>query len=243
MKEGNICNLAAAAVIGFAAVGFTAPSHAGGLDLGGVVGGTLGALGGSGSSYSGSSGSSYSGTSSGSYGGTSGGYGYSGKGKGGIKAKAYVTLLKKKHLVKAKVFIGKNNHYKHAKLVKVAAVIGKKPLDVKAKVYVADLVKAKVYTSVGYKTNVFAKVAVADLAKIKIGVGPGGYQNRSNPPNGNTVTPPNDNGSNPGRVASTFRELSDHDQNVMSRKCGAVLAQPYSYDSDTVELCRLIATL
>jgi hypothetical protein len=198
------------------------------LDLGGLVGGTLGSLGGKSSgSYSGISGGSYSGASA--------------KAKasiGGIKAKAYVTLHKKKKLhANAKLFAGKYSNRKHSKLVKVTAVVGSKPLNAKAKILVGHVAKAKVAASIDRKTNVLAKVAVADLAKVKIGLNIGGKR-----PGGNDGMPPTA-GSSPGAMASSFRELSNQDQYVMTKKCSEVLTMPSRFDSDMVALCRIIATL
>jgi hypothetical protein len=244
MNVKHVRYLAAAAAVGFATMSFSAPSGAGGLDIGGLVGGTiggtLGALGGT-------SGESYSGTSDGVSAKAGASIGYSGVGAkasiGGIKTKAHVTLYKKKLNANAKLFIGKHGHHKYGKLVKVTAVVGSKPLNTKAKILVGQVAKAKVAASLGYKTNVLAKVAVADLAKLKIGVNIGDDKTGGNPPGGNNGTPPTTGGSSPGAMASSFRDLSDHDQYVMTKKCSAVLAMPSRYDSDMVALCRIIATL
>ena len=167
-------------------------------------------------------------------------------GKHGKLAKVTAVIGTKPLYVKAKVLVGKHGSYgKHGKLAKVTAVIGTKPLDAKAKVLVGNVAKAKVFASLGGKTKVKGQLAVAGVsANVNLGLNLGGIG--GNNPGGNNGTPPGSSpggGSSPGAMASTFRDLSTHDQSLLSRKCSAVLAVPARFDRDMVELCRIIATL
>jgi hypothetical protein len=192
---------AAAAVVGFAGMSFSAPSGAGGLDLGGLVGGALG-------------GTSYSGTSGGVSAKADASIGYSGvdaKAKasiGGIKAKAYVALYKKKHHADTNLLLGKQRTY------------------------------GKVTVSLGGKTKVKSKVALGGLVNVKVGANLGGNGRGRNDGAG-----PGASGSTPIAMAGTFRDLSMHDQYIMTKKCSTVLAAQSRYDSDMVALCRIIVTL
>jgi hypothetical protein len=124
MSVKHVHCLAVAAVIGVAAVSFSAPSSAGGLDLGGVVGGTIGgALGASGGASAGQPGVDAGAKAS----------------IGGIQAKAGLALYKKKLHANAKLFAGRYSHRNHGKLVKVTAVAGSKPLNAKAKILIGNV--------------------------------------------------------------------------------------------------------
>jgi hypothetical protein len=194
--------LAAAATFIFSAMSYTAQSGAGGIDLGGVVGGTLGSLGAnSGVSAKADAAIGY------------GGLDATAKASvGGINARAHVGLHKKKLHANAKLLLARQGSYgKHGKI-------------------------AKVTVSIGGKTKVKSKLAVGGLASVKLGVNIGGTVGRNG-------TPPGAGGSTPVAMAGTFRDLSRHDQYIMTKKCSAVLAAVKSYDSDMVALCRIIATL
>ncbi len=203
MNTTHIRYLAAAAAFIFSAMSYTAQSSAGGIDIGGVVGGTLGSLG------------ANSGV------GAKAAIGYGGldaKAKasvGGLNAKVYVGLLHKKKLrANAKLLLaGQDSYGKHGK-------------------------SAKVTLSLGGKTKVKGKLAAGGLVSVTLGVNIGGNGGR-----GNNGTSPGAVGSTPVAMAGTFRDLSKHDQYIMTKKCSAVLAAAKNYDSDMVALCRIIATL
>ncbi|HKG75513.1 MAG TPA: hypothetical protein VKA79_14835 [Aestuariivirgaceae bacterium] len=205
MNTTHIRYLAAAAAFLFSAMSHTAQSGAGGIDIGGVVGGTLGSLG----------------ANSGVGAKADAAIGYGGldaKAKasvGGLNAKAHVGLLHRKKLyANAKLLLaGQGSYGKHGK-------------------------NAKVTISLGGKTKVKGKLAAGGLASVTLGVNIGGTGGR-----GNNGTSPGAVGSTPVAMAGTFRDLSKHDQYIMTKKCSAVLAAVKNHDSDMVALCRIIATL
>lgn len=262
--------LAAATALSLAAF---APQAMAGLDVGGIVGGVVGGtLGSSHDGYSGTSGgiSATAGVSIGRTGAAVKANAYIGSiktktkvvllkkklvtakvlvgkhgsyGKHGKLTKVTAVIGTKPVYAKAKVLVGKHGSY--GNLAKVKAVIGTNPLDAKAKVLVGNVAKAKVFASLGGKTKVKGQLAVAGIsANVNLGLNLGGVG--GNNPDGNNGTPPGSSpggGSSPGAMASKFRDLSTHDQLLLNRKCSAVLAVPARFNSDLVELCRIIATL
>jgi hypothetical protein len=205
MNTTHVRYLAVAAAFLFSAMSYTAQSGAGGMDIGGVVGGTLGSLG----------------ANSGIGAKADAAIGYGGldarakASVGGLNARAHVRLLhKKKRLANAKLLLaGQGPYGKHGK-------------------------NAKVTISLGGKSKVKGKLAVGALASVTLGVNIGGTVGR-----GNNGTSQGGAGSTPAAMAGTFRDLSKHDQYIMTKKCSAVLAAAKNYDSDMVALCRIIATL
>jgi hypothetical protein len=133
---------------------------------------------------------------------------------GDLNARAHVGLHKKKLHANAKLLLLRQGSYgKHGKI-------------------------AKVTVSLGGKAKVKSKLAVGGPASVTLGVNIGGTVGH-----GNNGTPPGAVGSTPVAMAGTFRDLSKHDQYIMTKKCSAVLAAAKNYDSDMVALCRIIATL
>jgi hypothetical protein len=137
MNTTHVRYLAAASAFIFSAMSYTAQSGAGGVDIGGVVGGTLGSLGAN------------------SEVGAKAAIGYGGldaKAKasvGGFKAKAYVGLNKKKLHAKAMLLLASHGpDGKHGKIAK-ATVSLDGTAKVKSKLAVIGLAKVKIGVKIG----------------------------------------------------------------------------------------------
>jgi hypothetical protein len=245
-------------VVAFAATAFATQSQAGGLDLGGLVGGTIGGLTGGTGTASSSDGYSHS----------SGGIAVGAKASVGksINAKAKVVLLKKKHhahkgykgkqygLVKVYAVIGKNRTYpfhgyksKNYSLAKVSAKVDTHPVHAKLRLALGKKLSAKGKVALGHKAKVFVKLgsyhhlakanAVVKTgvvtAKVKLGLGLDGKNHTPGP-----STPPNQ--PTPGEMASRFSDLARSDQQRLASRCFSVLAAPQKYDETLVSLCRMV---
>jgi hypothetical protein len=238
MSANNARYLVTVAAIGI--VSFSSQASAGGLNVGGLVGGTLGALGGS--QYGATGGVSAKANA------TLGKTGLDAKAKwsiSNINAKVKVVLYKKRFHASAKLLVGKNGTYgKQSNIVKVTAVVGAKPVNAKAKVLIGANKEAKVFASLNGKNNVTGKLALADVgAGAKIGLNFGSNnaeESNGMSPTGSALATGK---STPGAMALTFRDLSMQDQMILTNRCSTVLTVPGHFDGDMVALCRIIAAL
>lgn len=253
-KVHSLRSLAGSVVLAFAVTSFAAQSQGGGLDLGGLVGGTVNGLTGGGISAKANA----------TVGGSSG---VDAKAKASIgktvNAKARVVLFKKKKHYAHKAYKGNhhslvkiyakvdvnNKHYKgHHSLAKVYARVDTRPVDAKLRLMlgkktalkskiVLKHTKAKVFVKLGgYKHVAHAKAIVkTDILKAKVRVGIGGTHNHQ----GTSQT----RSSTPGVMASRLPDLARSDRDRLITRCVSVLAAPQKFDDTIVSLCRMVTTL
>jgi hypothetical protein len=216
-KVLHIRSLIGSVVLALAATSFAAQSQGGGLDLGGLVGGTVHGL------TSGGIGAKAGAT----VGGSSG---VDAKAKASIgktvNAKAKVILLKKKH------YAHKHHNGKHHNLVQISGKV-----DLNKKRYAHKHYREHQFVKLGgYKHVAQAKAIVkTDLIAAKIKIGISGTHNHPS-----TSQPPS---STPGAMASRLPDLSRSDRDRLVTRCVSVLAAPQKFDDTIVSLCRVATTL
>ncbi len=216
--------------LGLGVTAFAMPTSAGGLDLGGLLGGTLDH--------------------------SSGGIRAKADasiGTNGADATARASLGKSAN-VKAKVVLLRKHTYKahrrkHRELVKLNAKVVSHPVyaklrlalgkknNVKGKITLAHT-HAKVFAKLGGDKPKAKAVAKAEVlsAKVKVRIGIGSanhHPTTSAPPRSPTA----------GTMASRLDDLSRGDRDRLVTRCVTVLAAPEKFDDDLVSLCKMITTL